>query len=196
MEVQIKNGSNGNVATVDEQGRVHAFSISETLQEEASVKGDSYNINTGSMAFSNDLEAGVLYLKNNGDRNIVVVSIGLLMGNSTAGTGDALLTVLRNPTTGTVVSDQIAPAINVNKNFGSSKTLPADVYKGGQGKTFTDGTDAYYSLLPGAARSYAISTGGIQLPKGSSVGIKLTPPTGNTSMNAQVFLAVIEVDKS
>ena len=65
-------------------------------------------------------------------------------------------------------------------------------YKGGEGKTLTDGIDTYYSLIAGSARPYIIATGTIVIPKGGSIGVKMTPQASNTAMNVQVFLSVTE----
>lgn len=193
MAEQILDGSGtGKRARVGSKNKLHTFSVSETIGEHASVNGDSYNINTGNLTLTSGNESGLLFFENSGDNDIHIISIGYLMGASTGGSGDILATVLRNPMSGTVVSDAINVDININKNASSSKNLSVKAYKGGEGKTFTDGEDFYYSLIPSAGRGYVISTGSIVLRKGASIGIKFTPQTGNTSMDMQVFLSVIE----
>lgn len=182
----------GKKVGVTEQGRLGVDSISKTILENASENGDSYNVNTGTINLTTANESSLLYLKNNGDP-ITVVTVGFLIGNSTGGSGDALATVLRNPTSGTIVSGATNVDININKNFSSNKELVVDAYKGAEGNTFTDGDNAYFSLLPGAARGYVIATGGIYIGKGASIGVKFTPPSGNTGMDIQVFLSVAKV---
>lgn len=193
MAEQILDGTGtGKKAKVDTTNRLHTHAVSESLIEYASSQGDSYNINTGTMSLTTDTESALIYVKNNNDAELHIASIGYLMGNSTGGTGDISITVLRNPTLGTVVSDAIGVDINQNKNVGSSKELNIDAYKGGEGKTITDGTPFYYSLIAGSARGYVIATGTIVIPKGGSIGVKLTPQTSNTSMDMQVFMSVTE----
>jgi hypothetical protein len=199
MSEQIIDGTGtGKKAKVDSQNRLHTHSVTEGLVEHASSNGNSYNINTGTITLTSANESGLLYLKNNSDSDIHIASIGYLMGNSTGGTGDINITVLRNPSLGTVVSDEVLVSINENKNVGSSKELTADIYKGGEGKTITDGTPLYYSLVAGSARGYVIATGTIVVPKGGAIGVQLTPQTGNTSMGVQVFMSVTEykIDQS
>ena len=193
MAEQIIDGTGtGRKAKVDAANRLHTHSVTENLIEYAASQGDSYNINTGTIALTSANESSLLYLKNNSDYEIHIASIGYLMGNSTSGTGDVLTEVLRNPTLGTVVSDAVNASIIQNKNVGNSKELTADIFKGGEGKTFTDGTPFYYSLLAGSARGYVIATGTVVIPKGGSIGIKLTPQTSNSAMNVQVFMSVTE----
>lgn len=193
MAEEIKDGTGtGHRAKVDASNRLHVQSVTETINESASENGRAYNINTGTLSLTSANESAVLYFKNTGDNDIHVASIGYLLGNSTGGSGDLNLKVVKNPTAGTVVSDASAVAINENKNAGSSKSLSVLAYKGGEGKTLTDGTDFYLSLQSGAARSYVINTGTLVMPKGSSIGVKITPQASNTAMNVQVFLSVIE----
>jgi hypothetical protein len=199
MAEQIIDGTgSGQKVKVDAQNRLHTHSVTEGLVEHASANGNSYNVNTGTITLTSATESSLLYLKNNSDFDIHIASIGYLMGNSTGGTGDINITVLRNPSLGTVVSDASIVAINKNKNVGSSKDLTADIFKGGEGKTITDGDPLYYSLVAGSARGYVIATGTIVVPKGGSIGVKLTPQTGNTSMGVQVFMSVTEykIDKA
>ena len=193
MSEQIIDGTgSGKRVKVDSQNRLHTHSVTEGLVEHASANGNSYNINTGTMTLTSSTESSLLYLKNNADADVHIASIGYLMGNSTGGIGDINITVLRNPSLGTVVTDAVIVDINQNKNVGSSKNLTADAFKGGEGKTITNGEPLYYSLVAGSARGYVIETGTIVIPKGGSIGIKLTPQTSNTSMGVQVFMSVTE----
>jgi len=191
-ETIIDGTGKGFEVKVDSNNKLAVYSVSENKVEFAASNGDSYNINTGTLVLTSAIESSLLYLKNNGDFDLHLASIGFLIGNSTGGAGDLNVTVVKNCTLGTVVTDEVVVDINQNKNTGSSQELVADIYKGGEGKTITNGTDLYYSLVAGAGRPYVISTGTVAIPKGSSIGIKLTPQAGNTSMSLQVFLSVTE----
>ena len=191
-ETIIDGTGKGFEAKVDSTNRLHVHSVNESLVEFAASNGDSYNINTGTLVLTSALESSLLYFKNNGDFEVHISSIGFLMGNSTGGVGDVNITVVKNCSLGTVVTDAVEVDINENKNTGSSKELSLQAYKGGEGKTLTNGVDTYYSLIAGAARPYVITTGTIVVPKGGSIGVKLTPQTSNTAMNVQVFMSVTE----
>lgn len=191
-QVILDGTGNGNKAKVDKDNRVHALSVSATVQENGAIDGNTYNVNTGSINLTSSNESALLYFKNNGANDIQITSIGYLIGNSTGGIGDLQPKIIRNPTGGTIVSNAVNVPVLINKNFGSFNSLTVDAYKGAEGDTLTGGEDGYYSLLPGDARAYLINTGVLQLPKGSSIGITMTPQTGNTSMNVQVFMSVTE----
>ena len=93
----------------------------------------------------------------------------------TAGTfaDSPIITVVRNPTTGTLISNATAAPIVENRNFGSSSTLTALTYKGVDGATVTDGDDALIFVVNGQGRLAA--TLDLVIPKGSSLAIKVDP---------------------
>jgi hypothetical protein len=106
---------------------------------------------------------------------------------STTVTDSTILTILRNPTAGTIVDDTTAGDINSNSDFGSNKTLKTTsvFYKGATAKTFTDGTE---HLLLGAGEGRSFAALDMVLPKGSSIGAKIDI---NTSGGCNVYLAFI-----
>jgi hypothetical protein len=73
--------------------------------------------------------------------------------------------------------------VPLNQNFGSSKTLSVTAVSGVQGSTFTGGSlVAQLSFPIGQFNEFEAE---LVLPKGSTLGIAITPPTGNTSMPVQ-----------
>lgn len=188
----LDGAGTGYAAEIDDKNRLQTLSVTLDVGQRSAIDGDTYNINTGSINLTTANESALLYLKNTGTSSLHVTTIGYLIGNSTGGTGDLELKVLRNPTTGTIVDNATAVNVNINKNFGSTKTLDATMYKGAEGYTFTNGGDAYYSLQPNSGRAYLINTGTLVLPQGSSIGVSAAPQTGNTSMDIQIFLAITD----
>lgn len=187
MEVKIKSGSTGKVAKVDEHKRLHVDAITFGRSEQEVELGNGYNINTGIINLTSANKSGILYFKNTEDFDIVITSIFYILGNSNSN-GDTLVTILKNPTTGTVISDAVVCEMDsVNRNFGSSFTLKDNSvsYSGGEAKTFTDGTKVIESIVQSAKRT-VVNVGDIVLPKGSSIGFDVTPPSGNTSIDLEM----------
>ena len=177
-------GGKGYSAEVDSENRLRVFSISEQEVYNASSLGNSYNFNTGVINLISASKSAVLYIKNNGDPDLVLTQLSYSMGNSTGGTGDVLVTVLRNPTTGTIISNAVDMEVGgVNRNFGSSKSLTTDSYKGAEGSTFTNGVKITDTIINQAPIRVAIELNGISIPKGSSIGIDITPATSNSNVN-------------
>ena len=177
-------------AKVDIAGRLSVDSIGTDRESYSSQSGTSFNLNTGRITLTNAATVNaVMYVKNNEDFPLVLTNFFYQTGASTGGSGNIFVSILRNPTAGTIVSGATAGEINVNRNFGSSRSLNVTFYKGATGTTFTDGTTALESILATATQRIAVSAGAITLPKGASVGINFTTPTGNTSMIVEFAIA-------
>jgi hypothetical protein len=187
MEVKIKSGSNGQVAKVDEHKRLHVDAITFGRSEQEVEIGNGYSINSGTISLTSDTKSACLYMKNDEDFDVVITAMFYIFGSSNAN-GDVTVDVLRNPTTGTIIDNAIvAEMAGVNRNFGSSFELKQTtlVYKGVEGDTFTDGVKLISSIVQTPGRT-PIIVGDIVLPKGSSIGFDVTPPTGNTAMDVQM----------
>lgn len=184
-------GGKGYSAEVDSENRLRVFSISEQEVYNASSLGNSYNFNTGVINLTSANKSAVFYIKNNGDSDLIITQLFYLIGNSTAGTGDVLVTVLRNPTTGTIISNAVAMEMDgVNRNFGSSKNLTTDSYKGAEASTFTNGDKIIESIIDQSPTRVAVEVGGLVIPRGTSIGIDITPATSNSSLDVEFAASV------
>lgn len=192
------NGKGARIpAEVDSLYRLATKSVVKSVLENASLDGDSYNFNTGNITLTSGSKSAVAYLRNDTGKELGIETVGYLMGNSTGGLAieNVEMEIIRNPQTGTIITNAVPADVFINKNFGSSNTFQiSDLkrYKGVEGDTFTDGELAFPSLLkaPGA---YPITTGLIVLPNGSSIGVNITPQATNTSMIVQVFMAIVDL---
>lgn len=195
MEVElVNNGPGGKIGThVDQNNQAHVFAVNKTVTQDAVSKGLAYNINSGLIELTSATESGILYFKNNespikGESTIVIdaIAIGIDDEGTTAGMTD--ITVIKNPTTGTLISGaSTTNLINQNRNFGSSNTLDSLIYVGTEGSTVTDGEDfALLKQQPGTRGYYNID---IELPKGSSIAIKMDTDTSANS--TWVYVALI-----
>jgi hypothetical protein len=176
----IEDGTGtGNKAKVDANKRIHTQAVTETEGLHATEVGDAYNINTGSVSFT---AAGtLLYIKNNEDKDLVIEALAVGVGTGT--TSDiGEITVERNPTGGDLISDATAVSMNANRNFGSNKTLTADVFKGKSGGTSTGGNDTILFYHDSNGRLFASID--LILPKGSSIAITYDPKLSSGSQKA------------
>jgi hypothetical protein len=188
MDITIKNGNNGDTAKVDDKGRLQTFSISEGLNIEAAKIGENYNINTGAITLTSGNESSVLFMKNNEDKSFVIEDVIVILGSSTGGSGDLAISLIRNPTTGTIITNSVDADIVSNRNFGSNRELLKDIYKGVEGDSFTNGT-VFADTTRSSASTIIHFDGDVMiLPKGSTIGVNITPQTGNTSMIVKVAI--------
>lgn len=186
----IEDGSGtGYSAKVNKNQRLYTNSVSIGETRQANKKGNAYNVNTGLITLTDAVDTPVMYMKNNEDQNIHITAIAVGFFPSTGGvsTETPYVTVIRNPTAGTIISNATDVDINSNRNYGSQNTLTVDAYKGATGNTMTDGED--HLLLQASEPSRLFAAIDEVLEKGSTVGIKIKPQTSNTSM--QVYAAII-----
>jgi hypothetical protein len=196
MSIIIKDGTgSGTSAKVDSNQRLQTAAITDSQTNHSSDSGDKYNINTGDITLTDATATSVIYVKNNEDRDLTITAFIYNLGTSTGGSGDGLLEVHRNPITGSIISDavnvDVGTTVLANQNFGSNKALSIDGYKGDTADndfTSSDGVTVSTRLASPSGRN-TIALGAVLLPKGSSIGVTYTPPSGNTSQTVQIALA-------
>lgn len=180
----IRDPNTGNGQHVDSDKRAHVNAVTITEDQDALAIGDSYNINTGTITLTDAVDTPVLFIQNNSVKELVVHAIAVGLSASTGGTGNQqpIITIVSNPTAGTIVSNATAVDMKVNRNLGSSLTGTSILaYKGATGNTMTDGDDLGIFYQTANGRLYA--TINLRIPAGSSIGVKIQPSTSNTSMS-------------
>jgi hypothetical protein len=196
--VSIKGGNNGHEMDVDGYKRAYTFSVIRDEAKQASHDGEAVNINTGLVSIS--AETALCWVKNNDARKDIdgqplefhVVKIIVYMGAGTFN-ADPILTVIRNPTAGTMITANVATDMKSNNNAGSNNTFDdLTCLQGASGETFTDGSNhAILGLARGAAadNKRSVATFDWNLPRGTSWGFKLNP--GLTSGSCNVYMAIV-----
>lgn len=183
----LENGFDGPIvgAKVNERGQVYVRGVTETDQQASVIFDNGWNLNTGIVSLSSSSESAVSYYKNTDTRDFLLVALAVGIGNRDAATEAALITMVRNPTGGTIITDKIDMAMIQNRNFGSAQSLTGLAYKGGEGKTMTGGDDIAL-FFQGSGRLFA----GIDfnIPQGQSIGIKIDV---NNAAGADVYVAYI-----
>ena len=193
MSQIIKDGTGTGInVKVLSDNRMCVDSVTRSHGEQGVLDGDSYNLNTGIVSLTSANKSAVAYIENTSDTSdIYIQTVIYIMGTSTNGSGDFLVTMLRNPTAGTIISTATDMEMaGINRNFGSANTITASMYKGTEGATFTSGDKIIETLFGGAPVRSAVITDTIILTKGTSIGIDITPPAGNTSMDLEVAFSV------
>ena len=180
MAEQILDGEGtGSRAKVGSDKRLQVRAVSEAEVIHNAELGNAYNFNTGLISITGD--ATLIYLKNNSDNNFIITGIAIGAFDGITHSDSPYLTLVRNPTGGDLITEATAVSMNQNRNFGSSKTADADVYKGKVGGTLTGGDDI--AILQCSKTSRSFFTIDFLLPKGSSVGVKLTANVSSGSAN-------------
>tara|TARA_R110000796_G_scaffold41179_2_gene101972 strand:+ start:19766 stop:20365 length:600 start_codon:yes stop_codon:yes gene_type:complete len=186
MIINDGRGSGRNAA-VNVNNHLLVQAVMSTFVEDLSTASNGYNISSGVQTLAGAAASAVLYIKNNGERNLFIPTVILYLGSNTGGaaTADHLLEMIRNPTVGTLVTGGTAVQ-STNRNYGSTRTLDADMLAmAAENQTLTDGTLMFPSLLTGEGRT--VFTGlAFVLPKGASIGFRITPKASSTNMDIAV----------
>ncbi len=192
MSIVVKGGTGDSLeAGVDKRNRFTTASIVETESNYHTQQGLKYNINTGDITITNDTKLTVAYIKNNDNRDLYLDALIYNLGVSTAGSGDILIDIVRNPLAGDIITNAndvlVGSGVEANLNFGSSLTLSADTFKGAVGEAVvTGGNETILTRNPSPSGRIFISPGGgVIMPKGSALAVNYTPPAGNTSQIVQ-----------
>jgi hypothetical protein len=184
MSLIISDGTGtGNTAKVS-ANRVFVHSITEQEAVNATEDGGAYNINTGTIGLTSSTASSILYLKNNEVRDLVIEALAVGVGSAGTTTDVSTVTVIRNPTS---VSYSTAVDMNQNRNFGSTKTLTADVFKGAEAATTTGGDNIIQFFTGAGTRLFAPIN--LSLPTGSSIAIEID--TNTTSGTTDVYGAIV-----
>lgn len=184
MGFQIQDGTGSKrKVKVSNANRLYAESVIRTEREEESLLGEAYIVGSGFVTLTGTSTSAVLYLKNNEDSDLVITRFLIGVKKSSGGTENFITGIIyQNPTS--MVSGTTNPLIINNVNFGSSNTVDVDSEIGQTGALLVGGS-AYLSIVAPTENltSEAAST---ILPKGSSIGVFITPPAGNTSIDVSV----------
>lgn len=183
----------GYAAEVTSENKLVVDAVTHTSLEEASNKGDAYNVNTGTITLTSANKSAVLWMENTGE-DIEVHAWFYILGGSTGGSGDILVTVKRNPTGGTITTSGTSFSA-VNRNFKSGKTLDVTLYKGAEGLTITGGEDLLQTIVSSAGQRVMIGETAVILGRSNVIAFEITPQAGNTSMDLQFAMAVHKAEE-
>ena len=186
MATTIQDGTGTKVKLkVTSANRALVQSVIITEEDDAITRGEGYQIASGTVSFTGATNTGVLYIKNNDDRDFVLDRAVLILGSAVGAASDQdwTFTVLRNPTAGTTITNQLNAGIS-NSNHGSANTPKVDAYRGLEGDTITNGGGAAQPIKQSIDR--IILPLGRRLPKGTTIGFTIIPPVGTTSTKALV----------
>jgi hypothetical protein len=182
-------------AKVSKNQRLETESVTLVEKDRAAISGWKFNINTGDITLTNATKTSVLYVKNTDEYDLSVDSLIYNLGNTTSGSGDVKVEVIRNPTAGDIITNannvETGAGVEANKNFASTNTLTGLFYKGATGETALSGGDGATISTRSASNTgrIVISLGNLILPKGTAIGIDYTPPTSNTSQTVQFAIS-------
>lgn len=181
MGFQIQDGKGtGYNAGVDSTNRLLSRTINETIFESSAKEGDAYFVGTPLITLTNAALSGIFLFINNEDFDIIFDNFFFIAESTTGGTPNIFRVTWNKGATALSSSTALNP---LNQNFGSSKILSVSAVSGVQGSSFTGGSVVAQLSFP--IGQFNQIDAKLVLPKGSSFGLAITPPTSNTSMSVQ-----------
>lgn len=190
MEVILDGLGKGYQAGVTLNNRLMTTGVNLTLTEAATESGDTYNLNSTETTLTSTNESAMFYLKNLEETNVIVTSILVNIMDYVGTAGQPILNIYRNPKGGTIVNSA-SDCNDQNRNYGSTNSLDKDCFQGVEGSTLTGQDNIVPVYLPSTAALTLVDFSTIiVLPKGASVGVSWTPPSGMTSTKIIVAMTV------
>lgn len=169
----------GYAAKVDSTNRLNTFSIVENRVADISKRlGLSFIIASDFISLTTTGSFnGILYVKNNSDNYDLFVDKVRVCSDTS---GNVQVRLLRNPTTGTLISDTNA-ADQLSANAGSAETFDGLAYAASaDGKTVTDGSNWSQFINHSPGHSIQEYDGSIVIPKGKSIALVAKPSVAMT----------------
>jgi len=184
MGFQIQDGTGSNrKARVGFSNRLFTEATTRSEREEQALLGQAFIIGTGFVTLTSANQSSLLYFKNNEDDDLVITRFLIGVRNSTGGAENHLRgVIIKNPTSMTGGTG-VGLVIN-NINFGSSNTLDSDSEIGQEGAGFVGGST--YLATVARVEELTSEDASTIIPKGSSIGVNIIPPSGNTSIQVSI----------
>jgi hypothetical protein len=184
MGFQIQDGTGSNrKARISTDNRLFTASTTRSEREQEALLGEAYIIGTGFVSLTTTGTSAVLYFKNNEDVDLVITRFLIGVKKSVGGTENFITGIIyKNPTS--MVSGTGNPLTINNVNFGSSNVIESDSEIGQEGALLAGGSAYLATVAP--VENLTSETASTILPKGTSIGVFITPPAGNTSIDISV----------
>lgn len=179
--VDVASGSTAiNEQGVNSSGRALVESTSSSKMKSISgASGEAFIIASDFIALtSTGSFNGLVYIKNNTGKDLHIENIRTC---STA-SGTMQIRLIKNPTTGTLISDANA-ADQLSSNYGESTTFASfglAYSASGNGKTVTDGSQSSQFINSSPGHSNQGYEGGLILTNGSSFAVTCKPSVSTT----------------
>jgi len=158
--------------------RLWTDSLIRAHNEQKSIDGNAYNVNTGWIYLLDDKKTAVFYLKNKEKKPIVLENFYLNTIQSEGGSGEYEVEFIKNANKGKIIDSRIDCDYIKNRNFCSMNSLNIDAFKGKTGDDFLDGEVFFPTSFVGPV-SLTMTTEATTIPCGSSIGVNITPPKRN-----------------
>jgi len=194
--VSIVDGLSNMAAGVDSIGRLKTRSTTYTSSLDASIAGDHYDVSAPAFpSFTNAAETPLVYLKNDEKEQIswAITSVSVTAAASIGGNINSWsIRFLLNPKAGTIISGG-TDGVVTQMNIGKTVALQSVCKIGATGQTLTGESASILKLLPSTPNEVNIPDDAVIIPSGGSIGMMVTPPTGNIGLSLDFRFSLIRL---
>lgn len=184
-------------AKVDEQQRLRVRADTISFGTAAAIDGRQYNVAAPFVVCTSTNDTAILYAKNTDSqgRSWAISEINIRVNESTSGNGDWLVKYHINDDEGTIVTGG-ADFFATPYNLGQTTPLDAVLKGGDEGLAFSK-PHVVQRLVTTTPADVTVPLDSLIIPAGTSVGLSVAPPTGNTSMtiDANFTVVILEGDE-
>lgn len=194
MGFEINDGTGqGWIAKVDSTNRLKTRSISENGRVEGSANGETFIIGSPFLTQGGTAENGLLYFKFDEDMAFYATTFSSQARFTTGGTTSNYLIQAYRDISPSALTGTWVDTTPLNLNFGSSNAL-AGTFKWGSptGATGFSGNPIIQLGFP--INTFNQIESALVFPKGSSILLTVTPPSGNTSMPVNFNITVSKLN--
>lgn len=191
MSFKVSDNTGDNYGLkIDSDNRAATRNISLTTQNEAAINGEAFVYGSGTITLTDTVATAVILVQNDACRDMLVTGINITVGNSTGAAcacivGGVLFTLYKNST---AIACCNGVANIFNNNFGSSNVFCVTSAKGAVGATLTGGCSIFGGYF--SQNDFTEVETSLIIPKGKSIALTVTAPTGNTSVPTGVGFEV------
>lgn len=166
-------------AAVTANNRLETLAIAESRAADISKReGTAFVVPSGFISLTTTGSFnGILYLKNTSATNDLFIDKIRTCSDTM---GDVKAKLIRNPSTGTLISDA-NDAAKLSSNLGSNNLFEGDAFTAsGDGKTITDGVAMSQFINHSPGHSIQEYSGSIVIPNGASLALVVQPSVAMT----------------
>ena len=181
MATQIIDGTGSKrKVKVTQNNELLTDAITKSSRDQQALDGDAYIVGSGFVNLTSDLPSAVLYFKNDGNEDLVITRflIGVRSSVGATLTENHIRGIIYKNPTGMSGGTGVDLVIN-NTNYGSSNTIDATSQIGQEAATLTGGSVYLATVAP--LENLTSEEAATILPRGTSIGVVIIPPAGNST---------------
>ena len=191
MATQLIDGTGSKrKAKITQNNELLTDSIVKSSRDQQALDGEAYIVGSGFVTLTSDLPSAILYFKNDGQDDLIITRflVGVRSSVGATTTENHVRGIIYKNPTGMTSGTGLDLSIN-NINFGSSNTIDSTSEIGQEAAALVGGSPYLATVAP--VEQLTSEEAATILPRGTSIGVLVIPPAGNsTGTGIQVSVGI------